>query len=429
MSNETILPSHRAGGHGRRVGVVGGSIVGCAVAVELVRAGYAVDVFERSRGALVGRGAGIGTPMATLRSLVERDLVDADLPACFVARTLIVGGGTAGDRHGRTAWAHDQDFAALLWDHLYRALRRRVPEGAYHDGRAVVDARAVDSETVGVRFADGSEERFDLVIFADGYQSLGRRLLFPDVEVQYCGYVAWRGLLDERRLADSAPLESAFARVIFPDIPGHLIPYFVPGPRGSVAKGERTVNWAAYVALPSDGLPRFLTDRDGHRHAHFLPPGVMRPEEEARLKELVQAQVPSSYAEMVANSRDTFASPIYRAEPPAYHRGRLCLIGDAGELVPPVTGSGVLRGIANAVDLVAALRNGDDLDQALTRWDAEQCALGRRLSALGRQMEEALIWATPDLSLLDAAAVEDWYTRVVSVRSPSAYYTPPTAAH
>ena len=45
-----------------RIGVVGGSISGCAAAIEMSRAGYEVTVFERSAKALKGRGAGIGTP-------------------------------------------------------------------------------------------------------------------------------------------------------------------------------------------------------------------------------------------------------------------------------------------------------------------------------------------------------------------------------
>jgi 2-polyprenyl-6-methoxyphenol hydroxylase-like FAD-dependent oxidoreductase len=415
------MASDRTGGQRLHVGVVGGSIAGCAAAIELIRAGYVVDVFERSRGALVGRGAGIATPMATFRSLVERDLVDTDLPHCLVTKTLFIGGGSADERRGHTAWTLYSDGAAMHWDHLYRALRRRVPEGSYHEGRTVVDAQTIDPETVRVHFADGAEQRFDLVVFADGYQSLGRRLLFPDLEVQYSGYVLWRGLLGERHLADTAPLESTRARVFSPGVLGHFMPYLVPGPGGSVAKGDRTINWGVYLAVPSDELPRFLTDRHGHQHAHSLPPGLMRPEEERRLKELMQARLPPYYAEIVAATRDTFAQPIYQVEPPAHYRGRLCLIGDAGELAPPVTGSGVLRGMTNAVDLVAALRTGGDPDAALTGWDAAQIGLGRRLSALGRQLEEALIWATPDLSQLDAAAVEEWYDRVVSLRPLSPF--------
>src|SRR5262249_36633760 len=159
---------------------------------------HTVDVFERSRGALVGRGAGIGTPIATWRSLVARDLVDADLPYCHATKMLYIGKGSIDDRLGRTAWARDFDFAATHWDHLHCALRRRVPDSSYHEGWTVVDVRQVSPETVVAHFAIGTEQRFDLVVFADGYQSLGRRLLFPDVEMHYCGYVAWRGLLDER---------------------------------------------------------------------------------------------------------------------------------------------------------------------------------------------------------------------------------------
>jgi 2-polyprenyl-6-methoxyphenol hydroxylase-like FAD-dependent oxidoreductase len=141
----------------------------------------------------------------------------------------------------------------------------------------------------------------------------------------------------------------------------------------------------------------------------------MRPEEERRLKAWIQEQVPPYYAEILTASRDTFAQPIYRVEPPAYHRGRICLIGDAGALAPPVTGSGVVRGTTNAIELATALQAGDDLDAALAEWDEAQTATGRRFATWGRQLEQALIWATPDLASLDAAAVEEWYYRTAPI--------------
>jgi 2-polyprenyl-6-methoxyphenol hydroxylase-like FAD-dependent oxidoreductase len=351
--------------------------------------------------------------MATLRSLIARNLLDADFPYCLNTMVRFVTSSAAGHRCGHTAWAPHRDLALMRWGDLYRTLRRRVPDASYHHGCAVTDARMIDQHSVELRFDDSSTQRFDLVIFADGYQSLGRRLLFPDLDVHYCGYVAWRGLLDERQLTDSAPVESASARVIFRDMPGHLIPNLVPGPRGSVAQGERTVNWVAYLAMPPDELPRFLTDRFGHQHTHSLPPGGMRPEEEHRLRTLVAAQVPPYYAAIVTASRDTFAQPIYRVEPPAYYRDRLCLIGDAGAVVPPVTGSGVFRGMTNAIELVTALHADEDLNRALGAWDEAQAVMGQRLTTWGKQMEQALIWATPDLARLDAAAVEDWWNRTV----------------
>lgn len=407
-----------------RIGIVGGSLAGCAAAIALSRAGHDVAVFERSRGALVGRGAGISMPVPTFRALVARDLLGADFPHCLPTATPLVAPGAAGGRQGTTAWAPARDAVALHWGDLYRALRRRVPDAVYHQGRTVRDARLASEETVALRFDDGSTRAFDLAVFADGFRSLGRHLLFPGVAVQYRGYVAWRGLLDERHLADSAPLEGVLTKVVYRDRPGHLVAYFVPGPTGSVAADERTVNWVAYVAVPTDELPRFLTDRRGHRHAHSLPPGSMRPEEERRLAALVMAQLPPYYAAIVGATRDTFAQPIAIAEPPAYHRDRRCLIGDAGAVAPPPTASGVYRGMTNALDLAAAPGAGDDLDRALAAWDAAQTATGRRFTTWGKQLEQALIWATPDLARLDAAAVAAWWQRTAPPPSQSSYAAP-----
>src|SRR5882724_4102651 len=64
---------------GLNVAIVGGSLAGCAAAIALRRAGCEVTVYERSRGKLEDRGAGIGMPLALLHTLIERDLVDADM--------------------------------------------------------------------------------------------------------------------------------------------------------------------------------------------------------------------------------------------------------------------------------------------------------------------------------------------------------------
>jgi len=256
------------------------------------------------------------------------------------------------------------------------------------------------------------------VIFADGYQSLGRRLLFPEVRVDYRGYVAWRGLLDERLLSESEPLGTAAPRISYGGIAGHLHPYFVPGPNGSVAAGERLVNWAAFLAVPPEALPRFLTDRDGRQHTHSLPPGRMRPEEERRLKELLSVHVPPYYADLITASQDTFVQPICTVALPAYHRGRICLIGDAGAVASPLTGSGVFKGITNASELAATLQAERGFDAALAAWDAVQTEIGQHYTTMSVQVERALIWETPDFSMLDAATAAEWYYRTVPLQRP-----------
>lgn len=117
---------------GIRVGIVGGSIAGCAAAIVLSRAGCEVGVFERSRGDLVGRGAGIATPIATLRSLIAHDLVDANFPSVHRTEQPFIGRISADDRLGHTAWSRPVDHATMHWGDLCRNLRRRGPDTRFH---------------------------------------------------------------------------------------------------------------------------------------------------------------------------------------------------------------------------------------------------------------------------------------------------------
>jgi 2-polyprenyl-6-methoxyphenol hydroxylase-like FAD-dependent oxidoreductase len=393
--------------NGLKVGIVGGSIAGCTAAAELVRAGHHVTVFERSTGELTGRGAGIGTPMSVIQSLVERHLIDANMPYFHVERIPHIGRTTTDERLGRTAWEIPVTIELLNWGDLYRNLRRHVPDEVYHRGREVTGAEMGDGEMVVVQLADGSEEVFDLVVFADGYRSLGRRLLFPDAELEYRGYVLWRGVLEEKDLNDSEPFEGRLNRVGYAE--GHGVFYFVPGRDSSVAKGDRWINWAIYVRVPAEELPHFLTDKRGRRRTGSVPPGHMRVEEEARLKRLARDNLPPYFADIVNASQDTFAQPIYIADVPAYHKGRICLAGDAGAFVQPFTGSGVFKGMNNAIDLVTALATHNTVDEALETWSARETQTGKRLVRVGRQLEQALIWSIPDFAQMDEEAMRNWW--------------------
>ena len=65
---------------------------------------------------------------------------------------------------------------------------------------------------------------------------------------------------------------------------------------------------------------------------------------EAELKRRASERLPDYYAEIVATCRDTFAYAIYDCEVPAYRKGRVCLVGDAGAFARPHTAAGALKG-------------------------------------------------------------------------------------
>lgn len=403
------------------IGIVGGSIAGCSAAILLGRAGHNVQVFERSSGGLVGRGGGIATSAPVFQNLIEEDIIDADFPHITGSTMPFIIRTPEYQYLGYKPWEMAINLKAFHWSTLWNNLRKRVPDERYHRGRQVVNAWNTENETAVIRFEDGTESEFDLVLFADGYGSLGRSLLFPNAGLKYRGYMLWRGLLPEGEMNDSTPLGTTVPRISYLDQQGNFVIYFVPGHDGAFTEGRRIYNWAAYITLPEEELPAFMMGRDGVSYTGTIPPGKIRPEEEARLKRLMVENLPGYYGDIVSKTNDTYVQLIYTARLPAYHKGRICLIGDAGMVAQPFTGSGVFKGLTNIKDLLQALQSYEALDEALQHWGAAQVNIGARLLAFGEQMEQALIWNPLDLTTADAAATEVWWKAAVTFPEEFSY--------
>jgi glycine oxidase len=120
-----------------KVLVVGGGVIGCAAAYELVKAGCAVTLFERaSPGAEAsGAAAGILSPLGDAGQTLFRELAVAScrlypqiadelrertgIDVEYVSRGTIYPLSTAADvRHaqGRAAWALGREFGIEVWD-------------------------------------------------------------------------------------------------------------------------------------------------------------------------------------------------------------------------------------------------------------------------------------------------------------------------
>ena len=315
---------------------------------------------------------------------------------------------------GYTPWKMPMNLKAFHWGELWGNLRKRVPDKDYHTDYEVSNAKTNGADTVTLQFTNGSEADFDLVLFADGYQSLGRQLLFPDHNLNYRGYMLWRGLLPEKAMNDSTPLGSNVPRISYAGLPGNLVVYFIPHQNGSMEKGNRIFNWAAYIPIPEPELPEFMVDRDGISRAGTIPPGKMKLEEEDRLKRLMQDNLPTYYGDVIAKTQNTYVQLIYTNRLPAYCQGRIGLIGDAGLVAQPFTGSGVFKGYNNVKDLLEALDSYAKIEDALQHWSKEQMRIGNRLLALGEQMEQAFIWDSLNLATADATTTEAWWKASVT---------------
>ena len=90
------------------------------------------------------------------------------------------------------------------WGRVFRSLRDPIPDDSYHLGKSLVRVEQ-DADGVTAIFADGTRERGDLLIGADGGRSTVRELFLPGLQPDYAGYVAWRAMLDERDVPPDDP--------------------------------------------------------------------------------------------------------------------------------------------------------------------------------------------------------------------------------
>ena len=396
-----------------KIGIVGGSIAGCTSAILLRKEGHRVIIFERSKKTLVGRGGGIGTLPTLLDQLIKEGMVSENFPYFPITTMPFVGKSKKYEPYGRTAWAMPMNLSVFHWQTLWNDLRSKVPDESYLGGHEVIHAEQTSDNKVKITTSNGKNEKFDIVLFADGYNSLGRRLLFPDINLRYRGYVLWRGLLAESEMGEEGPLNDTLPRLSYAGSPGHMVIYYIPSHNGSIRKGDRIFNWAAYIPVLTEELENLMTDPSGKIWNGTLPPGKMRKEKESELKNFLSQQIPSYYAEVVNKTQNSYVQVIYTLDLPSYYKDKMCLIGDAGMVIQPFTGSGVFKGYHNVVDLISVLKEGYPMDEALERWSDQQLHNARRFLELGEQMEKAFIWNQLDFASVDEKTTENWWNASV----------------
>ncbi len=165
----------------RRALVIGGSIGGLAAAALLDKAGWQVEVFERVEVELSGRGAGIVTHPPLLAAL---EAAGADTTSLGVMSGHRVGFNAQGAEIARFAFPQ----LVTSGDCLQSRLRACIPDARYHLSH-VLRSFTTDGNRVQARFSNGHEAEGDLLVGADGFRSTVRQHLFPQVQLEYAGYV------------------------------------------------------------------------------------------------------------------------------------------------------------------------------------------------------------------------------------------------
>jgi 2,6-dihydroxypyridine 3-monooxygenase len=356
--------------------VVGGSLAGLSAAFWMRRAGLGVDVFERSAVAMRGQGAGIVLNPATIRHLDGDQAALANISvATEWLRYIDTSGGVISETPGPLRFAS--------YDALYRSYLERFDEDCYHLAREVTGAEQ-DGESVVVRLASGQEQEAELLVWADGIRSTGRRHLVPDTSRNYAGYVAWRGTVPPERLSETTRAAFANAITYYVGAGTHLLAYPIRGP-----EGHMMVNWLWYRNVPAASLPAVLTTSAGTPGEVSVPPGRVA---EPTLAELRNASsgLPPPMTELVAGTDHPFPQAVFDVAVPRLAFGRECLVGDAGFVVRPHAAAGAAKAAEDGYRLGGWLAQRGDIAAALENWEPKQLELGLALLERNRKAGERL---------------------------------------
>ena len=390
---------------GSRVGVVGGSIAGCAAAIALRRLGCEVTVFERSSGALRDRGSGIAIPNPLRDEMIGAGYLPADYRCFEVAgRDWLVADGSAG---GRLLWRQPGSASTNNWGVLWRALRAQVPDACYRDDSRIARIEERESE-VGLVLADGDRYDFDIVVGADGYRSAVRLLLHPGSEPEFAGYILWRGNFPERELADRRVWEDVvhtgnWLTVCFDG--GHGVMYPIPDFDDAGSSGGLRVNWAIYTPQPEELVLDEPTS---------IPPGQVAPEVLAHLDRLLERHFPEEVRPVfTSTSEDVSIQPIYDETIDSYVSDRIMLIGDAATVSRPHTGSGATKAMQDARLLEQLGGEHEHWEHLLAAYDADRTPAGQSLVELGRRIGRDQVERTPPWSDMTPDDFQAWTAATV----------------
>lgn len=346
--------------------IVGGSLGGLMAGALLLREGWDVQIFERVSGDIESRGTGIATHKKLFEAFERVGArIDDQIGATLEGRV-------AFDREGREIGRNDHAQVLSPWSILYRRLRETVPAAVYQLGREVKHVHP-RPDGVTLEFADGSRADGDMVIGADGIWSRVREEIFPKSQPAYCGYVAWRGLLNESDFdVDFArhygPLQSIYAA-----IGEQFVFYMLNGADDSLEEGRRRFGFLWYRSMDErTELPALLTDEEGKTHMRSIPPPKIRREHIDHLRQIAGDLLPPQFAEVVRRTPQPFLQPIYDLRPDVTVHGRVALLGDAAFVARPHVGAGVLKAACDAISLVDALTESSSIEAALQRYQAER---------------------------------------------------------
>jgi 2-polyprenyl-6-methoxyphenol hydroxylase-like FAD-dependent oxidoreductase len=355
-----------------RILISGAGVAGLGAAINLGADGHDVTIVERADHLRVngspidirGDAIGVADKMGVLGEVVDRR-IDMTERVQFVDSNGAVVAELPQDRLNDSPDDIEiprEDLTTILRDHLGPSVELRFDESI----AALDDDHDGGPGGVKVRFASGAKDRYDLVVGADGMHSAVRRLTFgPEQQfLRHLGfYVALAELPDYTPTGRNNPVYN---------YPGHLTGIAAYNDKALAVFMFRSP-WVDYDYHDLAAQKRILADA-------FAGHG------EWRVPELVDAAV---------QDPELYFDSVSQIHLPAWHRGRVVLVGDAAHCASNLSGRGTSLALTGTWFLAQALRDHPgDIAQAWEQYEHDQRPHATRSQATAAPGGELLIPAT-----------------------------------
>jgi 2-polyprenyl-6-methoxyphenol hydroxylase-like FAD-dependent oxidoreductase len=317
--------------------MVGGGIAGLSAALALARVGVRCHVVEIADAPL---GASLGLSGRATDALVELGIYDS----CYATGTPFKHDNSPTAQHDaagklvspapkRPDWPSAKDAIGVYRPVFLDILADRARQLGVTIERGITAETIEDRDDAAlVTFNDGRQERYDLVIGADGIGSRTRGMIFPDAPTPtYAGHISIRWMAPGPAVPREGFYLSPVGRVGFYYLPQDMV--YVP----------------AIVAMRE-------WRRLDHADVHTLFTRLLDSYTAAPMVELRRRLTPD--AELICRPFE------WLLVPDPWYRGRTILIGDAAHATTSNMGMGGGMALEDAVVLAQCVRDAATLPEA-----------------------------------------------------------------
>lgn len=354
---------------GRSALIIGGGIAGIALSRALAQVGIESRIFERhEEQSNLQVGSGLSIWNNAMRVLGRLELDDAvreiGSPVDVVEHRTWTGEVLATWPVRELGELLGIPTLCVVRAELHEALTKQIPEGIIELGRNCSGFRDEGGSVV-AEFTDGSEERADFLVGADGLHSRVRKQLLGVSDPRYAGYVVYQGLTPfEHELAPHGLFQLGWGR----------------GLRFNFERvgADNRIYWSAVVRAPSEE----------------------RGDPARRRDELIELyrDWPEPMAAMIAStSHDVITRlPIHGRKPVSeWGKGNVTLAGDAAHPMTFNLGQGAGLGLEDAVVLAGCLREEPDVPTALRAYEEIRKKRTATMMRLSWAIGAAGKWSNP----------------------------------